>query len=61
MISPGPGNGHWVRTRTEEDRAAFLTEHRAEQERMLRPGVGAVVILVVAGCLLVAWLLWAMF
>ncbi|MFI2186837.1 hypothetical protein [Streptomyces sioyaensis] len=50
-----------MRTRTEEDRAAFLTENRAEQERMLRPGVGAVIILVVAGCLLVAWLLWAMF
>ncbi|RXS64392.1 hypothetical protein EST54_22320 [Streptomyces sioyaensis] len=61
MISPGPGNGHWVRTRTEEDRAAFLTEKRAEQERMMHPGAGAAVVLVVAACLLLAWLLWAMF
>ncbi|WP_016909159.1 hypothetical protein [Streptomyces xiaopingdaonensis] len=56
----GPQNSHWVRTRTEEGRAAFLAEQKAEEERALHPGAGAVVALALGVGVLVVGVVWVL-
>ena len=56
----GPRNSHWVRPRTAEGRAAFLAEQKAEEERALRPGAGAVVALALGMGVLVAGVVWVL-
>ncbi|MFC7304387.1 hypothetical protein ACFQVC_09215 [Streptomyces monticola] len=55
----GPGNGQWVRTRTEADAKNFLAEKQMEQERAQRPGAGTAIAGFLVLAALAAWLIWA--
>lgn len=61
-MHPGVGqSGQWVRTRTEADTKAFVSEKLADQERSMHTGRGtliltAVVVLFFVACVLYGWL-----